>query len=148
MKAYNYFLFRIYKYYTDKENESEKMALFSVTAVSTVMISFVFLILHGVLNYFDLVQSVTNNLLIILFVLIVGVLNYYFFVKNKKFLEYGFLKDKRGGLLVISFILTLGIFFLVLANYNRAKIFEQNVNVVSKESQKESLEAKVKRYFE
>ncbi|REC61488.1 hypothetical protein DRF65_14950 [Chryseobacterium pennae] len=125
MKAYYYFLFRIYRYYKDKRNEGEFEALFSVAAVSSVILSFHLIGVYIITNYFDLVSVITNKVYMILFMIIVGCVNYYFFVRDKKFLNYGFQKDRKGGIYIIIYIFFLGISLIIVSNINREKIFEE-----------------------
>lgn len=125
MKVYYYFLFRIYRYYIDKQNENEFQAVFSATAVSTVIIYFVLLFIYGSANYFDLLPMIKNKMYVIPIMIVIGIINYYYFVKQKKFLNYNFQKDRKGGRYIIIFIIFLGISFITLANINRKKIFEE-----------------------
>lgn len=148
MKAYYYFLFRIYRLYKDKNRESDTQAIFSVTALSTVLLSFIFLFLYGVTSYFGLIPIVTNKSIIILFTVIVGCINYYLFVRGKKFMYFGFEKDKRGGFLIISFITMLAVLFITFANFNRDRVFRENAGKISNEPRKESLEGKIRKWFE
>lgn len=148
MKAYYYFLFRIYRLYKDKNKESDAQALFSATAVSTVIVSFILLFLHGIANYFDLLPMFTNKYSAAFFMIVIGLINHYLFVRGKKFLNCGFQKDKKGGFLIVILILALGILFIVFANINRERIFKERADKVSNESRKESLEGKIRKWFE
>jgi len=51
-KAYYHLLFRIYRYYKDKQNENEFEALFSATAVSTTLISINVITIIGLIVFF------------------------------------------------------------------------------------------------
>lgn len=150
MKAYYYFLFRIYRYYKDKRNESEFEALFSVMAVSSVILSFHLIGIYIITNYFDLVFIITNKLYMILFMVIMGCINYYFFVRDKKFLNFDFQKDKKGGIFIITYIIFLGISLIILSNINREKIFEErrrNPQIEKTETRK-SLIGDIIKWFE
>lgn len=125
MKAYYYFLFRIYKYFKDKRNESEFEALFSVIIVSSLILSFHLIGVYIIANYFNLVTVVTNKLYMVLFMVITGFINYYFFIRDEKFLNYGFQKDKKGGVYIIIYMIFLGISLIIISNINRKKIFEE-----------------------
>ena len=148
MKAYYYLLFRIYRLYKDKNKESDAQALFSATAVSTVIVSFIFLFLYGVANYFGFIPIVTNKLTLVFFTIAVGCINYYLFVRGRKFMDFCFQKDKRGGFLIVSFIIILSILFITLANINRDRIFNERAGEISNKPRKESLEGKIRKWFE
>lgn len=150
MKAYYYFLFRIYKYYKDKPNKSEFEVLFSTTVVSSVILSFHLIGVYIIINYFDLVVVVTNKVYMILFMLIVGCFNYYFFIRQKNFLNYGFQKDKRGGIYIAIYIIFLGFFLLIVSNINREKIFEERRRnpTLEKTEKRKSLIGDIIKWFE
>lgn len=148
MKAYYYFLFRIYRLYKDKNKESDAQALFSATAVSTVIVSFILLFLHGVANYFDLLPMFTNKYYAAFFMIVIGFINHYLFVRGRTFLNYGFQKDKKGGILIVSFIIAFGILFIVFTNINRDRIFKERAGKISNEPRKESLEGKIRKWLE
>ncbi|MFC0262376.1 hypothetical protein [Fontibacter flavus] len=148
MKVYYYFLFRIYRLYKDKNKETDSQALFSATAVSTTTLSINVFSFYGVLDYFDLVPTLENKYITILIMLIFGWINHYFFVRERKFLNYGFQKDKKGGFLIVAYLI-LSVFFAVTeAQFNRKKIFKENVGQISNEPRKESLEGKIRKWFE
>lgn len=149
MKAYYYFLFRIYRYYKDKQNENEFQALFSATAVSTVIIYFVLLFAYGILNYFDFIPMINNKIYVIPFILIIGAINHYLFVKEKKFLRFDFHKDRKGGVYIITFIIVLSASFIIIANINREKIFkERRKNPQTEQTKKPaSLQSEIENWF-
>jgi hypothetical protein len=148
MKVYYYFLFRIYRLYKDKNKESDAQALFSATAVSTTTLSINVFSFYGVLDYFDFVPTLENKYITILIMLIFGWINHYFFVRERKFLNYGFQKDIKGGFLIVAYLI-LSVFFAVTeAQFNREKIFKENVGQISNETRKESLEGKIRKWFE
>lgn len=150
MKGYYYFLFRVYKLYKDKMNETDFQALFSTIAVSSVILSFHLIGAYVVLNYFDFVPIVTNKFYMILFMVIVGCVNYFFFIRKKKFLNYGFQKDRKGGIYIVIYIIFLCISLLILANINRTKIFEERRKnpPVEEVEKKPSLEGEIRKWFE
>lgn len=128
--------------------ESDVQTLFSTTAVSTVIVSFILLFLHGIANYFDLLLMFTNKYYAAFFIIVIGFINHYLFVRERKFMKYGFQKDKKGGVLIISFIIAFGILFIVFANINREKIFKERAGKISNEPRKESLEGKIRKWLE
>lgn len=112
MKIYDYLLFRIYSFYTDKMNEKD-MPLFYTSVVSSVIVGFNLLALHSVLKYFELVPSFPSKYYVLLLGFILLFLNYFFLVNNKRFLERKFTKDIREGRLVVGYIV-LPLYFLSL----------------------------------
>ena len=124
MKIYYYLLYRIYSFYVDKKNEKSTV-LFSVTAVSTLIIYFLFFNIYLFLDYLDIVRMFSNKYYVVFYMFLLGLFNYYFFIKQKIFLGYNFKKDYKGGLLIILFALLLIVLFILIANLNRTKIFNQ-----------------------
>jgi len=128
MKRYYYLLFRMYNHYinTDKKNISE--TLYSIVIASTVLI---YMILFTVFAYIDFFcfkiidQILPNNSSVIAFMAIIGFLNYWFFIKDKKFLNYNFKTDKKGGYAIIGFMVLLACIFIFIVNKNREKIFAE-----------------------
>lgn len=149
MKAYYYFLFRIYRYYKDKQNENELQALFSVITVSTLIVSLTIFFFHGSLNYLGLLPIYSNKFYMILFMVIVGCINYYFFIRDKNFLNYNFQKDKKGGVYIITYIILLGVSLIILSNINRKKIFEERSKNPQTEQTKKpaSLQSEIENWF-
>lgn len=150
MKVYYYLLFRVYRYYKDNQNENDFQALFSVTAVSSVILSFHLIGAYIITNYFDLVPIVTNKFYMILFMVVIGWGNYYFFIKKKEFLNYGFQKDRKGGIYIIIYISSLVALLLILSNINRKKIFEEKKKSppIEQIEKRPSLEGKIRKWFE
>lgn len=148
MKAYYYFLFRIYRLYKDKEKESENQALFSATAVSTTTISINLFSIYGIADYFDKLPPLENKYHVIAIMITIGCINHYFFVRGKKFLNYGFRKDKRGGRLIITYIIFTFIFAVTEGHYNREKLFKERAGKISTEPRRESLEGKIRKWLE
>jgi len=149
MKAYCYFLFRVYKFYTDKIGESENQALFSANAVSTIIIFFIVLSIYGLANYFSIIPMFKNKMYVIPFMIAIGIINYFFFVRSKKFLSYDFQKDRHGGWLIVVFIVVLGGAFITLSNVNRKKVFEERKKKpqIEQTEKRESLEGKIRKWF-
>ncbi|WP_277115528.1 hypothetical protein [Chryseobacterium sp.] len=149
MKAYYYFLFRIYRYYKDKQNENELQAIFSVITVSTLIASLTIFFFHGLLNYLGILPMYSNKFYMILFMIIVGFINYFFFIRDKNFLNHDFQKDKKGGFYIIVYIILLGILLFVLSNINREKIFEERKkNPQTEQTQKPaSLQSEIENWF-
>ncbi|MEJ5106546.1 hypothetical protein [Chryseobacterium sp. MYb328] len=125
MKAYYYFLFRIYRYYKDKQNENEFQALFSATAVSTTIISINVITIIGLISFFYNIQLIASTKYIVISMLLIGILNHLLFVRTKRFLQYNFQKDKNGGVLIITYLIISAFLTFIVGHYNRAKIFEE-----------------------
>ena len=124
MKIYYYLLYRIYSFYVDKKNEKSTV-LFSVTAVSTLIIYFLFFNIYLFLDYLDIVRMFSNKYYVVFYMFLLGLFNYYFFIKQKIFLEYNFKKDYKVRLRSGLFALLLIVLFILIANLNRTKIFNQ-----------------------
>ncbi len=148
MKAYYYLLFRIYRLYKDKNKESDNQALYSSTAVSTTILCFNLITIYLLVNYFGLIPIVTNKLIMVLFMVTVGCINHYFFVRERKFLNCDFQKDRKGGFLIVAYIIFTLILVLIVGQYNREKIFQERAGKISTEPRKESLEGKIRKWFE
>ncbi|MCH6235457.1 hypothetical protein [Cognataquiflexum rubidum] len=148
MKKYNYFLFRIFRFYKDKAKEHEAIALISVTAVSTLIVSLNIIAIYLLVNLLGLIPILTNKLIVIIPMLVIGFINHHYFVRKKRFLSYGFRKDKKGGLLVMSYILCSFILPLTIGHYNRQKIFEGRTTEITHKPQRESLEGKIRKWLE
>ena len=148
MKAYYYFLYRIYWMYKNKNKESDIQALYSATAVSTTIISINLVSLYGIADYFDVVAALENKYYVMFIMVIIGCINHYFFVREKKFLNCDFQKDKKGGVLIVAYLFALGILFTTLANINREKIFKERAGKILNAPRKESLEGKIRKWFE
>ena len=150
MKVYYYFLFRIYRYYTDKERESNLKALFAASVVSTVIVYFILLSIYGLLNYLDLVPMIKNKMYVIPFMVFLWFINYHLFVKNKKFINFDFQKDRKGGVIILVFIFVLGVSFILLSNANRTKIIEERKKnpPLEEVEERQSLEGEIRKWFE
>src|SRR5688572_19139552 len=101
MRAYNYLLFRVFRFYTDVIKEKE-IPLIYVAAVSSTLVYLNFYSLYIFLENKGVINKIINSVMhVVIFMFLIFILNFYFFVKRKKFLEYGFKKDFSGGILVI-----------------------------------------------
>lgn len=126
--------------------ESDGQAFFSAIAVSTLMLIINLITIYVVVNYFGLMPIVTNIFHMILFMVTIGYINYYFFIRRRKFLKYGFQKDRKGGVLIVAYIIFTFVFLFIVGQYNRERIFKQGVK--STEPRKESLEGKIRKWFD
>ena len=123
MRIYQYLLFRIYMFYKDSKFEKGDYTI-STSIVSTVLISINLITIYFLLEYNEILILKLNKGIIISFIVLVWVLNYFLIVKKEKFLEFNFTKDKKGGYLIVAFILLTAFASITVANYNRGKIFE------------------------
>jgi hypothetical protein len=128
--------------------ESDAQALFSATAVSTTILCFNLIAIYLLANYFGLIPIITNKLIMVLFMVTVGCINHYFFVRERKFLSYDFQKDRKGGFLIVAYIIFTLMLVLIVGQYNREKIFKERSGEISNEPRKESLEGKIRKWFE
>jgi Na+/proline symporter len=130
MKAYYYFLYRVYWHYRDskKSVQGHKSALTSTSLVSSLVLFVILITIFGFLYFFQKNQapsfSSNDNLKTVLIMLIIHVINYFLFIKPQNFLRKDFRKDKKGGFLVILFIIIVAFLFVIVANRNRDKIFK------------------------
>jgi hypothetical protein len=81
--------------------------------------------------------------------ILIFIFNYFVFLKGKRFLDYNFKKDNKGGIAVIFYlIISLGLVSFV-ANLNFDKIEQQLSNHPSSnpKNQKPSLEGEIRKWF-
>ncbi|OJV54985.1 MAG: hypothetical protein BGO31_16755 [Bacteroidetes bacterium 43-16] len=150
MRALNYLIFRVYKFYTDRMKESD-IPLFSTSAVCSVLIGVNFLSILFLLKYFDVIKIPSNKYFALIPISIVWILIHFCFVKPMRFLKYDFKKDIKGGVIVILYIVTTAMLSVGIANLNRTKLVKERLmDPVNKEDvkKKQSLEGNVKRWFE
>ena len=132
MKIYNYLLFRIYRYNFDYCKQNEKEALISTLILSSFALCSIFFILFTYIDfyYFDFTSKISpNKITMFIYILLIAFINYWFFIKNRKFLNYNFNSDKKGGYVIIGFIVFLALSFVFIANKNRDKIFKEREKV-------------------
>jgi hypothetical protein len=149
MRAYNYLLFRIYRFYTDRIKEKD-IPLIYTSSVSTILVYFNLNTIYSYLVYKDVVKEIIPNKFYALIpMVIIWVLNYFIFVRRARFLECNFRKDIRGGVFVIMYFLLTAALAINIANYSRSKITElrRNHPKVSQTKQKPSLEGKIRKWF-
>lgn len=149
MKLYQYLLFRIYCLYRDTIKDKENIFV-SVTIVSTLIIWFLFFIPYTFLDYVY-TFPIYSNFKVLVSGVILGLLNYYLFIRDKKFLERGFKKDKKGGVLIVVLIISIIFTFISVANMNRAKIIKkiEESGVNNKQlNKKNSLERRIRDWFD
>jgi hypothetical protein len=129
MKAYYYLLFRLYVQLMNPKNENdERTVVYLTTSTSTFLLCFLMLTIILFIDFYFfkiLNQIFLNKSITILCMIVVGFFNYWFFIKGKKFLNYNFKTDKKGGYAVIGFIAILALSFVFIANKNRDKVFKE-----------------------
>ncbi len=149
MRAYNYLLFRLYRFYTDRIKEKDIPLIYTST-ISTILIYFNLNTIYSYLVYKDILKELMPNKYYILIPMgAIWILNYLFFVKDIRFLECDFTKDLRGGILIIIYFLFTIYTTIVMANYNRDKIIKQNIKYPATEhvKQRPSLEGKIRKWW-
>ncbi|MNK03813.1 hypothetical protein D3C87_216660 [compost metagenome] len=149
MKIYSYLLFRIYRFYTDVMKEKE-IPLIYVTTISSLFIYLNLFTIYGYLLYKNLIgEMISSKFQVILYIGIVLCLNYILFIKGKRFLNYGFKKDFKGGLMIAIYMLLTATSLIWVINLNRAKIFEQRRKepLTEHTPRRPSLEGKIREWF-
>jgi len=125
MKAYYYLLFRIYRFYTDKIKEKD-FPLIYACSVSTIFFYFNLYTVYAYIvykNYID--EFIPSKYYVLIPMAVIWLLNYFFFVKRKRFLDFNFKKDVKGGMLIVAYFLFTVVIFIIIAKYQRAEIFEE-----------------------
>jgi hypothetical protein len=133
MKVYYYFLYRLYSILKRDTTKNEFTVSYLLTSTSTLIVYFSLFVIMVFVDLFIYKienQIMPNGYYVVLYMILVGVINYFFFIKNKKFLEYSFSENKKGGYLILAYILFIAIVFVVLANINRARISNENVTEI------------------
>ena len=129
MKFYYYLLFRVFTSLNDPRKKNDAMTInVLLTNVSTLIIWFIiYTLLLFIDNYcFTITEKILPNKTGLIFlVLFIGFLNYMFFIKPKKFLNYGFKTDKKGGFTIVGFLIIVVICFVFVTNKSRYKIFKE-----------------------
>ncbi len=132
MRVYNYLLFRLYDYYSRVRKEDAGLSLYFTVTASTLIICFTLYTAFVYIDYYFLTSLkfiITGKLSVIILMATIGFLNYWFFIKDRKFLNYNFKNDKKGGYGIIGFIVLLALSFIFIANKNREKIFKEREKV-------------------
>lgn len=124
MRMYQYLLFRIYMFYKDSKFESGNYTI-STSVISTVLISINLMTIYFLLEYNEILILELSKGIVVTFMILVWALNYFLIVEKEKFLEFNFTKDKKGGYLIVAFILLSAVASITVGNYNRKKIFEK-----------------------
>lgn len=105
------------------------MAIISTSIVSTLFIYFFIFTVNGIVYFYkaeeDLSFGVNYKFWILLLGITIYLVNYYLFIKSEIFLKQDFKKDRKGGLVIIFIVLSIGILFVIVANKNREKIFKE-----------------------
>lgn len=126
MKAYYYFLYRVYWHYRDSPKKGHERALITTSFVSSLILYVILVTIFGLLYFFQKNQApsfLSNDKLKTIFImLIIYVINYFLFIKPMRFLKQNLRKDKKGGFLILLFFIILGFLFVIEANKNRDKI--------------------------
>lgn len=146
IKAYYYFLFRIYRYYKDKEKETEFQSLFGVVAVSSTLLAFNVMSVYFFLEYFNFIPPILFKSVgfDIIFMILLSLLNYLFIIRKKTFLSFGFSKDKKGGWLSIIYMILSFALIITIGSFNHQKRFSNMPPSDSNQPKQESLEGKVR----
>lgn len=129
MTYYYYILYRIFNSLSDPKKQNNTVTInILLTNTSTLILWFG---IYTILTYIDYycfnISSilVPNQSFVVIYVIILALLNYYFFIKDKKFLNYGFKADKKGGYFIVGFIILMAVSFVFVAKNNREKISQE-----------------------
>jgi UDP-N-acetylmuramyl pentapeptide phosphotransferase/UDP-N-acetylglucosamine-1-phosphate transferase len=124
MEYYYYFLFRLYWSFRNLSKDNHKEAKSKTSGMSCIFLCFTLFSLIGLVNYFNInpIPSLKSKYLLLPFIVIIYIINYFFFIKKEKFLNQNFTKDKKGGFLIVLYIILLVITFIIGANKNHEKI--------------------------
>jgi len=128
LKAYNYFLFRVYMFYKRYEKGN---FTFSTSVVSTVLITINLMTLYLLLNYLDFLPDIPNKLFVVFFLMLIWIVNYFGIVRKEAFLRQNFRTDKTGGYLVVGVIIFTATFAIVVGAMNREKVLTQKQSVLN-----------------
>lgn len=139
MRAYSYFLFRIYIFYRDIIREGNLRIFSSVSTVSSIFVS---------MNVFTLSEIISNYTLdaILIFpcMILTMVLNYYLFIKRRSFLDCNFKTDKKGGVLVVLCMLFTVALLILAASKKRSRIEQKHSETLQIDSTRGSLEKDIR----
>ena len=128
MRVYNYLLFRLYDYYNRVRKEDAGLSLYFTVTASTLLIYFFLYTAFAYVDFYSikfLNKIVTGKASVVFLMGIIGFANYWFFIRERKFVNYNFKTDKKGGYAIIGFIVFLALMFVLIANKNREKIFKE-----------------------
>lgn len=114
-------------FYKDSIKEKGNYSL-SASFVSTVLISINLMTIYFLFEYLNMFPFTLSKSYIVVFMILIWIFNYYGIVRKEEFLECDFGKDKKGGVLVIIFIIATALFFILIANLNREKILNQKTD--------------------
>ncbi|NQX41293.1 hypothetical protein HQN84_20755 [Pedobacter steynii] len=130
--------------------KEKDIPLIYVTSISTVLIGFNFFTIYSFLVYRSFFRDIIPGKYYVLVpVGIIWILNYFAFVKRKRFLEYNFKKDLRGGMLIILYIFITAVLLVIVADKNRKKIADQKRQhpTTRQQKPKPSLEGRIKKWW-
>ncbi len=128
MRIYNYLLFRLYDYYHRVRKEDTGLSLYFTVITSTLIIYFSIVFIVSLIDYLfpnSFNTLIPNKYFIFSYILIISLLNYFLFIKDRKFLNYNFKNDKKGGYVIILYVVILALILIFFANKNREKIFTE-----------------------
>lgn len=122
MKAYNYLLFRIYTYYRDNgKNETEDLLVFSTACVVTLLTVINILWIYFLCLLLDFFPHFINKFYLgVIFLIFIFL--YIYNIKNKKFLNYNFEKERIGGLAVVGVFFLTGLIAFIVGTIYRSKV--------------------------
>jgi len=147
-KIYYYFLYRQYLYYKDTLKEKDSLLL-STSFSATTLIGINLMSAIFMLEYFDIIKVFNSKYSVLVFMFIVWFVNYYFFIKDGKFLQYNFKKDRKGGLLIVLYLVFTVISTVYVVNINREnrRRIRSKLPKIEHKQRKPSLEEDIRKWF-
>lgn len=147
MRAYNYFLFRIYVFFRDVVREKNDTIFFKITVFSSVFIFINVFTLSAIITNYHIDNILPNKYYIVPYMMAIFGLNYYLFIKRRSFLDYNFKTDRKGGLLVIIYMIFTVTSFILVANENRSRIEQKHPETIETDTTRGSLEKDIEDWF-
>ena len=137
---------RVYLLLTKVKNQSPLLgASILVSLLVGTLISNIFLLIYA----FKSSPLCNDNWIDYIVFALIFILVYYYAYKNRqKVINHSLFSGLRNNLFVILLYVFTLVSFIFLANINRAKIFSQVHNEQSNKPRKESLEGKIRKWFE
>ena len=105
-------------YYAKREKYDYTL---SASFISTLLISLNLITILLMLDYYEVLEAFSTATIVFLTILI-WFLNYFIVVRKESFLKKNFVEDKKGGLLVIAYIILTGVLVFAAAKLNRDRI--------------------------
>ena len=135
--------------YKDSKYESGNYLL-STSLAATALIGINLMSAIFMLEYFDIIKVFNSKYSVLVFMFIVWFVNYYFFIKDGKFLQYNFKKDRKGGILIVLYLVftVISTVYVVKINRENRRRIRNKLPKIEHKQRKPSLEEDVRKWFE